>query len=183
MDAQQSAPTRYDGLSIGLHWLSAALVLAAIALIELKGWFPKGSALRDGVKLWHFQVGAVVLAASLLRLGWRLLGPRPEPVATPGSLEARLGATAHGMLYLMLLALPLSGLLILVLVGKPVSVFGLPLPVQAVPNRDLAKLVEGVHEFFGNAMIGLVVLHAVAAMWHEYVRGDGVLRRMLPVRH
>ncbi|MFA7291670.1 MAG: cytochrome b [Rhodocyclaceae bacterium] len=182
MNTKDATSRRYSGLTISLHWLSAALVLGAIALIEMKGWFPKNSPLRDSVRLWHFQLGAIVLLATVVRFACLLRGSRPEPVAAKGSLERRLGASAHGLLYLLLLVLPLSGAMVLIAAGKPVSLLGLALPVWADGSREAAKGVKSIHEFFGNLMIMMVLLHFLAALWHQFLRRDRVMLRMLPWR-
>ncbi|MBI2306224.1 MAG: cytochrome b/b6 domain-containing protein [Rhodocyclales bacterium] len=180
MSTTHAGAARYDNLAIGLHWLSAVLVLAALALIEGKGWFPKAGGLRDGVKLWHFQVGALVLLATACRIGWLFVSRRPSPAAPRGSRQARLAAAAHALLYLLLLALPLSGLALLFVAGKPVSLFGWELPLWAEGGKAAAKGVKRLHESAGNLMIVLVAAHVAAALWHRFVRRDGVLARMLP---
>lgn len=180
MNTTSTSSARYDNLAIGLHWLSAALVLAAIALIEIKGWFPKAGGLRDGVKLWHFQVGALVLLATCCRVVWLALARRPAPLAPRGSRQARLVAAAHGLLYLLLLALPLSGLAVLFVAGKPVALFGWELPVWVEGGKAAAKGVKRLHETIGNLLILLIAGHAAAALWHQFVRRDGGLGRMLP---
>lgn len=180
MDTNNPSPTRYNGLAISLHWLSAILVIGAILLIETKGWFPKGSELRDAVRSWHFQLGAIVLLATAVRVLWMFAGRRPEPIAAKGSLEQRLGASAHGLLYLLLLALPLSGVMILIAAGNPVSLLGWPLPVSLDGTKEAAKSVKKIHELFGNAMIAMIALHLLAALWHQFARKDGLMQRMLP---
>ncbi|MCP5268775.1 MAG: cytochrome b [Zoogloeaceae bacterium] len=172
----------YDGLAISLHWLSAVLVLGAIVLVESKAWFPKGSALRDAVKLWHFQIGAVVFLATLLRVLWLVVSRKPVPLPARSRRERYLGNVVHGLLYLLLLVLPLSGGMVLIAAGKPVNLLGMPLPVWADGGRDLARGIKTVHEFFGSLMIVLVALHVGAALWHHHVRRDRVLQGMLPGR-
>lgn len=182
MTNRNDSSLRYGSLTIGLHWLSAALVVGAIALIEMKGWFPKDSALRESVKLWHFQLGAVVLVATVLRFSCLVFGCRPGPMVGKGNLERRLATFSHGALYLLLLILPVSGLLILIAAGKPVTLIGLPLPVWGDGSRAVAKSVKAMHELFGNAMIMMIALHFVAALWHQFVRRDGLMLRMMPKR-
>ncbi len=182
MISSNSTTPRYGSLSIFLHWLTAVLVGAAIVAIELKGWFPKGSELRESAKFWHFQLGALVLLISVARLAWSLCVRGPEPLAPRGSMAHRLGVAAHAALYVLLLVLPASGLVMLVVAGKPVSLLGFDLPVSVPGDRPLAKGIEEIHEFLGNAMMVLIGLHAAAALWHEYVWRDGTLRRMLPQR-
>lgn len=62
----------YGQLTRALHWLSALAVIAALAFIEVKDFFPKGTALRDAMKFGHFQAGLIVLLVVLPRLLWRM---------------------------------------------------------------------------------------------------------------
>lgn len=183
MDTKDTAPpTRYNALAISLHWLSALLVLLAIVLIEMKGGFPKGSGLRDEVRFWHYQVGAIVLLATACRVLWQLVSQRPQAHAAAGSVERRFGVVAHGALYLLLLAVPLSGVMVLIAAGKPVDLLSWPLPVSSDGSKVAAKGAKSIHEFFGNTMIGMVALHLLAALWHQFLRRDGLMLRMLPRR-
>jgi cytochrome b561 len=71
---------------------------------------------------------------------------------------------------------------ILIAAGNPMALLGWDLPVWAEGSRDTARAIKKLHELLGNAMIVLVLLHAVAALWHQFVRRDGLLQRMLPSR-
>jgi cytochrome b561 len=86
------------------------------------------------------------------------------------------------LLYLLLLALPVSGLLVLIVAGKPVSLFGWSLPVSLEGGKEAAKGIKSIHELFGNAMIAMIALHFLAALWHQFFRRDGLMQRMLPQR-
>ena len=82
-------PARYATPQRLLHWLIAALVILALALIEIKGWLPKGSPERAAVKLAHAQFGLAVLLLSLVRVAarWRStvppISPPPRDCAEP----------------------------------------------------------------------------------------------------
>lgn len=69
---------RYGALTIGLHWLMLLLLIAVYATIELRGIYPKGSALHDGMKAWHFMLGLSVFSVVWIRLAARLLSPVPD---------------------------------------------------------------------------------------------------------
>jgi cytochrome b561 len=56
------------------------------------------------------------------------------------------------------------------------------LPVSLDGTKEAAKSVKKIHELFGNAMIAMIVLHLVAALWHQFARKDGLMQRMLPQR-
>ena len=70
--------TAYGAASIGLHWLMLLLLAAVYACMELRGIYPKGSALRDGIKAWHYMLGLSVFGLVWLRIGFQLLGATPE---------------------------------------------------------------------------------------------------------
>jgi cytochrome b561 len=173
---------RYGSLSIGIHWLMLLLFVAVYATIELRGLYPKGSDLREALKTWHFMLGMLVFVLVWPRLAARLSGPtpliRPEPVSWQ-QLSAKL---LHLALYALMIAMPISGWLLLSASGKPVPFFGLQLPALIGENKDLAKLIKEIHETAGTAGYFLIGLHAVAALYHHYIKHDNTLLRILPER-
>ena len=174
-------PMRYGRLSIGLHWLMVLLIAAVYATIELRGNFPKGSEARELIKQWHFMLGLSVFALVWLRLivGWR----HPAPLAVASAKwEQQLAKLAHLALYGLMIGLPLLGWLILSAAGKPIPFFGLELPALVGPDKALAGDFKELHETIAVLGYWLIGLHAVAALFHHYVRRDDVLRRMLPQR-
>ena len=69
---------RYGGLSIALHWLMLLMIAAVYACIELRGFYPKGSDIREGMKAWHFMLGLAVLALVIIRMIARVAGTTPR---------------------------------------------------------------------------------------------------------
>lgn len=173
---------RYGVLSIGLHWLMLILLVAAYATIELREFFPKGSDPRDALKALHFMLGLSVLGFALLRLGARLSGPTPRIEPEPGRREKQSAHLMHIALYVLMIGLPLAGWLTLSAAGKPIPFFGLQLPALIGENKDLAKQIKEIHEVVGTAGYFLIGLHAVAALFHHYIKRDNTLVRMLPRR-
>ncbi|TXG86380.1 MAG: cytochrome b [Rhodocyclaceae bacterium] len=171
--------SRYDALSMALHWLSAALVLIALALIEMKGAFGKGGG-RDLVKLLHYQAGALVVMVTVFRLGWCTVRRAPKASVAPGGVEEYVGRMVHWGLYAALLAVPVAGVVALLAAGKPTVLLGIDLPVWIDGGKAVAKRYKHYHESVANGMIALLVLHVGAALWHRYVRRDAVMQRMLP---
>ena len=173
---------RYGYLSISLHWLMLILLVAVYASIELREFFPKGSDPRTALKALHFMLGLSVLGFALLRLGARLSGPTPRIDPEQGGWEKLAAKFMHIALYVLMIAMPLAGWLILSAAGKPIPFFGLQLPALIGENKDLAKQIEEVHEIIGTAGYFLIGLHAVAALFHHYIKRDNTLVRMLPSR-
>ncbi|RRV64573.1 cytochrome b [Stutzerimonas stutzeri] len=170
---------RYGRLSIALHWLMLLLIAAVYATIELKGNFAKGSEPRELLKHWHFMLGMTVFVLVWLRLIGRWLHPAPRALAG-AAWEHVLARLMHLGLYALMIGLPLLGWLTLSAAGKPIPFFGLELPALIGADKKLAGDFKELHETLAVAGYWLIGLHAAAALFHQYVRRDGTLQRMLP---
>lgn len=170
--------THYHPASIFLHWFIFLLFVIALATIEFRGEVPKGDPLRDTLKTIHMWTGQLVFLALWLRLAARYLFGVPPAVAGP-RWQTWSASAVHGLLYLPMLALPITGVLFTQAGAKDVSFFGLMLPQLIAPSPDLKTSIKAVHEFIGNSIYYLVGLHILGALWHHFVMKDGTLRRML----
>ncbi|BAK78788.1 cytochrome B561 [Pseudogulbenkiania sp. NH8B] len=168
----------YGWLARALHWLSALAIIAALAFIEFKDVFPKGTPLRDAMKFGHFQAGLIVLLLVLPRLLWRLGNRVPEITPAPHRHSAVLAKLAHWVLYALMLALPLLGIAIVQGSGHELAFFGQPLPVLFTLDRATAHDLKEVHETLGNVLLWLVIGHAAAAVWHHRFVKDNTLTRL-----
>jgi len=177
-----STGNRYHPLSIGAHWLTLALLVVVYTLIELHGFYPKGSSMREALKTWHFMFGLVVFCIVLARLVARasFRAPPIEPPLPPW--QQQLAAAMHVVLYVFLVAMPLLGWVTLSAKGQPIPFFGLELPALLAPDKALGKSLEAIHKTFGTVGYYLIGLHALAGLYHHYVTRDNTLRRMLPWR-
>lgn len=173
---------RYGSLSIALHWLMLALLVAVYATIELREIYPKGSDPREALKTWHFMLGLSVLLLVGLRLLARATTPVPRITPTPAAWQALLAKLIHLALYAFMIGMPLAGWLMLSAAGKPIPFFGLELPALIGANKELATQIKEVHETVGTVGYFLVGAHALAALFHHYVIRDNTLLRMLPGR-
>ncbi|MBI3678613.1 MAG: cytochrome b [Proteobacteria bacterium] len=182
---------RYGTVSMTFHWLIAALVLTNVGLGLSFDNFPRGSETLLEVVLVHKSIGLTVLVLSVLRLLWRLMHKAPPLPADMNPALKVLGRASHVLLYFLIIALPLTGWGIVSAssLGVPTHYFGLfdwpnlqyfaNLPrEQRAPYREL---FDNTHVLLAWTAIGLIVLHISAALYHQFVRRDDVLRRMLPV--
>ena len=97
------------------------------------------------------------------------------------AINAALAAKAgHALLYLFLIALPLSGWYAASRLGVPVSFFGFQLPAITERVQGAPGLIADIHENAGTIILYLAGLHAAMAVWHQYVLRDGTLQRMSP---
>lgn len=177
-----TSSTRYGAVAQAFHWLTAILVL--IAFIYGPGGSEQRvySAARDFDRQLHETLGACVLALVVLRLLWRLVGSRFEPVEV--SRWMGLAAKAvHVGLYVLLFAVPLTAITGAWLEGHPLTLLGgVAIAPWLAEARATGALIAEVHTWLGDAILWLAGLHAVAALFHHFVLRDGVLLSMLPGR-
>ncbi len=178
----KNSSERYGSISIGLHWLMLLLMVAVYATIELRELYPKGSEPREALKTWHFMLGLSIFGLVWLRLLMRVIAPSPRIVPQQKPMEALVAQLMHVVLYLLMIGLPLAGWLVLSAAGKPIPFFGLQLPPLLGESKELAGQLKELHETVGEAGYYLIALHAAAALFHHYVRGDNTLMMMLPER-
>ena len=169
--------TRYNRLAILFHWLMAALIFYAAAAILIADDLPRG-AFRDLIKTTHNSVGAIVLLLLLLRLAWRLVSTTPPMPDGMTAFQQRLARLAHLGLYGLMAAVPLLGLATLFLRGRGLEfgLFSIASPLAA--NRTLSRSIKEVHELAAYALLGLVAFHVAAALWHQFIKRDGLMGRM-----
>ena len=170
-------PTAYTRTAVLLHWLVALLIFAA---------FPLGVYMHDlplsPTKLqlfsYHKWMGITVLLLVAIRLAWRVTHQPPAEAAGPRWQQ--IAATAvHHLLYLLMLAVPLSGWLMSSAKGFQTVWFGvLPLPDLVGKNKELGDLLKEVHETLNFILLGLVAAHVLAALKHHFIDRDGLLHRM-----
>lgn len=177
----KNTPDRYNSLSIGMHWLMVLLLIAVYAAINLQDFAAKGSALRANLKLWHFVFGLGIFALVAVRLLIRWQAGRTPNITPAISLwQHRLAQGMHIALYLFMIVMPLLGWLTVSAKGAPISIFGVQLPLLLASDKALAGTLKEIHETIGTIGYYLIGLHAVAALYHHYVKRDNTLTRMLP---
>ena len=177
MDLRNTS-TAFGSVARGLHWSMALLIVVSLAMIELRDWAPRGSALRSGLRDWHSQVGLVVFALVWLRLYWRFVNIEPAIVPPPAVWQRRASHAVVWTFYALMLALPVLGIVMMQADGKTVSLLGAALPSMVEVDKVWAHRLEGVHEWLGNAMMALIGLHVGASLWHTFVHRDNTLARM-----
>ena len=181
MRRQEGSPG-YGSTLIVLHWLMLVLIVAVYACIEIRELYPRGSAIREGLKTWHYMLGLSVFALVWLRLIARFLAPVPAIVPRPPQWQMRVAHVTEFAIYIFMFVMPLLGWLILSGENQPVPFFGLHLPALMSENKALAKQIEEIHETIGKVGYFLIGLHAAAALTHHYFYRDNTLVRMLPSR-
>jgi cytochrome b561 len=171
---------RFNFPLIALHWLTLALIAGAYLTSELREAF-EHTPTEAVIKQWHTVLGLTVLALAAVRIAVRAASRAPAIEPPPPRWQARIATLVHLGLYGLMIALPLTGWLMLNADGEAVTWFGRTLPALVGPSRRLAHMLEDVHEAIANAGYVLIGLHAAAALFHHYVVRDNTLRLMLPL--
>lgn len=176
---------RYDRMAQGLHWLTAALILTLLLLGLWMVRQPPMAARTFALFQLHKSLGILVLLLTLVRLGWRLTHPGPPPPSCPAWMR-RMAAAGHGLLYLLMLGLPLTGWVLVSVspLNLPTRLFGTlawpHLPLAPVDRAAAAALASMAHAAAAWIMITLLAGHVGAALYHHFRLRDGTLSRMLP---
>jgi len=172
---------RYSNVSIILHWVIAVMVLSQVLLITAHDATEGQAISREFVQI-HKAAGLTVLILTLARIGWRLANPAPPMPGTMKGWEKLLARGIHILFYVALIAMPLTGWLASSASGREISWFGLfnwpLLPIEG--GRPVSRQLMDVHELVMKGMYGLVALHVLAALKHQFVDRDNVLHRMIP---
>ena len=170
--------TTYTPVAKGLHWLMAVLILGLLALGLYMHELPL-SPQKLTLYSWHKWAGVTVFLLVWVRLLWRVMH---RPPALPASMAPlmRLAAHAgHGVLYLLMVAIPLSGWLMSSAKGFQTVWFGvLPIPDLLGRDKALGDLLQQVHEALNVLLMLTLAGHVGAALWHHFVLKDDTLRRM-----
>ena len=196
----ESTTLRYTRTAVFLHWLIGLGILCMFVL----GWYmtdlpkegPKATTFdlfNLGIYSWqsaepitprnlyfnlHKSIGITLLALIILRIIWRLRHEPPSLLASLKVWEKKLANLGHRLLYLLMIAVPLSGLIMAISGKYGVKWFGIPV-VPAVENKAVRETFVDVHEIIGIILLIVIVVHVLGALKHHFIDKDDSLKRML----
>ena len=173
-------PRVWDPVTRALHWSMALLIPAAWVLAVIIDSFPRES--RGPIVYAHKTAGVLVLALLALRILWRLTHAAPEAEKTPWEpLAGLLAKAGHGLLYLLMIAVPLGGVAAAFARGSTVPVLGLfTLASPWATRQPFAGTVTEIHETAAHLLLIVAFAHAVAGILHHVVLKDRTLLKMKP---
>jgi cytochrome b561 len=120
------------------------------------------------------------VALLLVRVGWLLARPVPALATKLGQRIETLARIMQWLLYALMIAVPIAGVVLEFARGQPLPLFGLGEIASPWPrDRDFARSVREVHETLASTLLALAALHAAAALFHHFVLKDRTLLRML----
>jgi len=171
---------RFNVIQRSLHWLMAVCIVAMlfIGVGMVSTVMPKYVPLLAT----HKTLGIVVLVLALARLAVRARygsPPLPADLPQPMKVAARL---SHYALYALMIAMPLIGWGMLSAGAYPIVLYGnIRLPAILPPSDSLHTLLWNAHYYLAFAFFALVLLHLAAALFHAFIRRDGVFESMAPL--
>jgi len=171
---------RYTATAIVLHWLIALAILCTFSVGVYMHELPL-SPTKLRIYSWHKWAGVTIFLLVLVRLAWRL-GHRPPALPVSMPVWQRWAAEGtHVLLYVLMVAIPLSGWLMSSAKGFQTVYFGvLPIPDLLSKNPELGDQLKELHEALNFLMLAVVGGHVAAALKHHLMDRDDVLSRMLP---
>ena len=170
---------RFDIITIGLHWVTVALIVGMFA----SAWLLLASHREHAAMLLtvHRSLGVATWLVAIVRLGWRFsyafLPPFPQNMP---KVQQRLAKASEYALYALLLFQPLTGLAQSVTRGRHFMLFAWRVPSVMAGDKPLTAFFHQIHALSAWVLLGLIGLHILAALFHRFVLRDEVLQSMLP---
>ncbi len=174
----RNTESTYGIVAKSLHWLLFVMLTFMIFAGNFLAAMPKGSEKLQTSGM-HKSFGLVVMALILLRLAWRLFNVTPKDPEGVPAVQNLLAHALHWVLYALMIAQPLAGILMSQAAGHPVSFFGLfELPVLLEKDQSLTEFFRGAHGTLWILLLLAVIGHAGAGLYHHFIKKDDVLKRM-----
>jgi cytochrome b561 len=194
-----NSASRYTKTAVVLHWLIAIAIFGMFAL----GWFmsdlPKEAPKQMtydlfnwGIYTWqlaeeasprtfyfnlHKSLGVTLLALIIIRILWRVTHKGPALLTSYKAWERKLATGAHHLLYVLMIALPVSGVVMSVYSKYGIKWFGLPF-IKGLDNNTMREFYVEVHEIVGIVMLVVIAVHIIGALKHKFIDKDETMKRM-----
>jgi cytochrome b561 len=173
--ALKSTANHYGAMAVSIHWLSVVLVLVLIAS-GFRASNTMDPAAKAAILRVHVPIALGVLALTILRIVWWLgFDRKPNPVAGSPRWQERTARVVHVLFYVVILGMIASGIGMMVLSGAAPLIFG----KESALLPDFWKYPPRLpHAIGARFLLALLALHVGAALYHHFVRRDGLLWRM-----
>jgi cytochrome b561 len=126
----------------------------------------------------HKSIGVTIFALILIRILWRITHRPPALLTSYKTWERKLASGAHHLLYLLMVALPVSGIIMATYSKYGIKWFGLEF-IKGLDNKDMRELFKEVHEIVGLIILVVIIVHILGALKHKFIDKDDTLKRML----
>ncbi|MBR0755269.1 cytochrome b [Bradyrhizobium jicamae] len=169
----KSSSERYGTVIVAIHWLTALLMIGLFAT-GFRAANTIDPAAKVAILRAHIPIALAVITLTVLRIGWWAVDRKPDPIAGSPRWQEQTARAIHVLFYVVIIGMTASGIGLMALSGAAPMIFG---GEGALP--DLWNYPPRVpHGLGARLLLGLVALHASAALYHQFVRRDHLLRRM-----
>ncbi|WP_390911299.1 cytochrome b/b6 domain-containing protein [Pseudosulfitobacter sp. SM2401] len=171
----KSTPTQYGSVAVTIHWLSALFILAMLGS-GFRASSMTQSAAKEAILMFHVPLGVAILLLTLLRLFWWWgVDQKPRPVDGDPVWQTFTAKAIHVLFYVVILGMAASGIGMLALSGAGGVLFG----AGTEPLPDFTEFLPRMpHGLGARLMLALFALHAGAALYHHFIKRDGLIWRM-----
>ena len=181
MNLRPSDVKHYSGTAVALHWLIALLIVCGFYIGWIMTDIPGFTPTKLKYFSWHKWIGVTVFVLAVARVLWRATHRAPALDSATPAWQKAAAHLVHGLLYVLMLAIPLSGYFYSSAAGIQVVYLGIvPLPTFIGPDQALKAILRTVHVLLNYTLLALVGMHVLAALKHQFVDRDGLLARMIP---
>lgn len=172
---------RFGLVAQGIHWLMALMIVVMLGVGFYMETMERGPDLFKLMAM-HKAVGIIVLVLAVLRVIWVFMNVSPAPLPDHKKWEKVLAKIVQGIMYLAMIAMPLSGWIMSSAGGHAISIFGLfDMPAIVAENKELGKMANQAHGIIAWVLISTIVLHLAGAYKHKLIDKDETMQRMLPL--
>ncbi len=172
--AAKSSSTRYGNVIVTIHWLSALLIIGLIAT-GFRAAGIEDTEAKAAVLQIHIPLAIITLVLTVFRIGWWWFADKKPPSLSMPVWQDRASRAVHLLFYIVILGMVASGVGMMLLSGAGPSIFGTD--AGALPDFWEFK-PRYPHGIGARIIVLLAVFHAGAALYHQFIKRDGLLRRM-----
>ena len=169
---------RYDNIAIMLHWVVALLIISVGVIGLAFGYGPR--AMRPYWLNLHGVVGLVTFVAIIVRVLWRVWHRPPALPAGTGRLVSIASKGFHHLVYVLMIVIPVLGLISYIWHARSFDVGLLRIVPGIAANRAIYHPTQDLHVWLAYGLMAALVIHVLAVFWHQCIRRDDLITRMLP---
>lgn len=174
-------PQGYSRTAIAFHWLIALLIASAFAIGLVMTSIPGFTPTKLRYFSWHKWIGVTAFVLAAARIVWRATYRAPPLPAHMSRWQRGAAHAVHALLYILMIAVPVTGYLYSSAANVPVVYLGLvPLPRIISPDPEWKAILKTAHVTLDYSLAALVLAHVGAALKHQWIDRDRLLSRMIP---
>ncbi len=166
-------------ISVLLHWIIGIAIIVMLALGLYISEFLAPSPEKWKLLSLHKSFGILILWVAAVRILWRFYNGFPKPLRVQKRWKKIAAHAVHGFLLLATIAMPMSGIMMTLSAGFPLQLFGLELVAAGDKNPLLGKIARTIHGLGGRVLIGVIIIHILVAIYHQFFDKIDILKRIL----